>query len=209
MFFSRLIFNIGLVGMHFGHFWPPRTPGGCQGGSLGPKNVIFLGATFWFQIEKFCAFVFTHFSPKWPFLVSCGAIFGQKTKRIKCFQSIQSKISQFGTKMWLPKKLHFLVPGTPPDPPIPPLTPPRGPGGPKMAKMHSLKSNNDNQCQKSHFRGVKNFNLFFHSECPNLSCHGHFHSQEFETSKPLVLFVSELELGCSLRKASQLESVLP
>ena len=76
------------------------------------------------------------------------------------------KKSQFVTKMRLPKKLQFLVPGTPPEPPIPPLTPPRGPGGPKMAKMHSLKSNNDNQCQKSHFRGVKNFDLFFHLECP-------------------------------------------
>ena len=67
--------------------------------------------------------------------------------------------------MWLPKKLQFLVPGTPPEPPIPPLTPPRGPGGPKMAKMHSLKSIDDNLCQKSHFWGVKKIDLFFHSEC--------------------------------------------
>ena len=39
-----------------------------------------------------------------------------------------------------------------------------------MAKMHSLKSNNDNECQKSHFRGVKNFDLFFHSECTFMPC---------------------------------------
>ena len=76
--------------------------------------------------------------------------------------------------MWLPKKLQFLVPGTPPDPPIPPLTPPRGPGEPKMAKMHSLKSNNDNECQKSHFRGVKNFDLFFHSVCTNCENRGNW-----------------------------------
>ena len=94
-----------------------------------------------------------------------GGSGGSKTWKIKCFQFIQSKISQFVTQMWLPKKLQFLVPGTPPDPPNTPLDPPRGPGEPKMAKMHSLKSNNDNKCQKSHFRGVENFDLFFHSEC--------------------------------------------
>ena len=32
MFFSLFIFIIGLVGMHFGHFWPTQPPGGCQGG---------------------------------------------------------------------------------------------------------------------------------------------------------------------------------
>ena len=110
--------------------------------------------------------MFTHFSPKTTIFALLRGHFWPKTWKIKCFQFIQSKISQFGTQMWLPKKLQFLVPGTPPEPPIPPLTPPRGPGGPKMAKMHSLKSNNDNQCQKSHFRGVKNFDLFFHLECP-------------------------------------------
>ena len=110
--------------------------------------------------------MFTHFSPKTTIFGLLRGHFWPKTWKIKCFQFIQSKISQFVTQMWLPKKLQFLVPGTPPEPPIPPLTPPRGPGGPKMAKMHSLKSNNDNQCQKSHFRGVKNFDLFFHLECP-------------------------------------------
>ena len=109
--------------------------------------------------------MFTHFSPKTTIFALLRGHFWPKTWKIKCFQFIQSKISQFVTQMWLPKKLQFLVPGTPPDPPIPPLTPPRGPGEPKMAKMHSLKSNNDNECQKSHFRGVKNFDLFFHSEC--------------------------------------------
>ena len=109
--------------------------------------------------------MFTHFSPKTTIFGLLRGHFWPKTWKIKCFQFIQSKISQFVTQMWLPKKLQFLVPGTPPDPPIPPLTPPRGPGEPKMAKMHSLKSNNDNECQKSHFRGVKNFDLFFHSEC--------------------------------------------
>ena len=67
---------------------------------------------------------------KRPFLVSWGAIFGQKTWKIKCFQFIQSKISQFVTQMWLPKKLQFLVPGTPLTPPYPPNTP-QGSGGAK------------------------------------------------------------------------------
>ena len=45
--------------MHFGHFWPPRTHGGGQGGmgvqagSVGPKIITFLGAIFGFQIVKF------------------------------------------------------------------------------------------------------------------------------------------------------------
>ena len=88
--------------------------------------------------------------------------------------------------MWLPKKLQFLVPGTPPEPPIPPLTPPRGPGGPKMAKMHSLKSIDDNLCQKSHFWGVKKIDLFFHSECTYkktaILC-----GREFEVSKTTII----------------------
>ena len=109
--------------------------------------------------------MFTHFSPKTTIFGLLRGHFWPKTWKIKCFQFIQSKISQFGTQMWLPKKLQFLVPGTPSDPPVPPLTPPRGPGGPKMAKMHSLKSIDDNLCQKSHFWGVKKIDLFFHSEC--------------------------------------------
>ena len=109
--------------------------------------------------------MFTHFSPKTTIFGLLRGHFWPKTWKIKCFQFIQSKISQFVTQMWLPKKLQFLVPGTPPEPPIPPLTPPRGPGGPKMAKMHSLKSIDDNLCQKSHFWGVKKIDLFFHSEC--------------------------------------------
>ena len=108
--------------------------------------------------------MFTHFSPKTTIFGLLRGHFWPKTWKIKCFQFIQSKISQFVTQMWLPKKLQFLVPGTPPEPPIPPLTPPRGPGGPKMAKMHSLKSIDDNLCQKSHFWGVKKIDLFFHSE---------------------------------------------
>ena len=35
MAFLALTNIIGLEGMHFGHFWPPRTPGGCQGGYGG------------------------------------------------------------------------------------------------------------------------------------------------------------------------------
>ena len=32
MAFLAFIIIIGLEGMHFGHFWLPRTPGGGQGG---------------------------------------------------------------------------------------------------------------------------------------------------------------------------------
>ena len=39
MAFLALIIINGLVGMHFGHFWPPRTPGGCQGGYGGSGGV--------------------------------------------------------------------------------------------------------------------------------------------------------------------------
>ena len=56
MAFLALIIIIGLEGMHFGHFWLPRTPGGVKGGmggSRGPKIVTFLGATFGLQIGKF------------------------------------------------------------------------------------------------------------------------------------------------------------
>ena len=60
MVFLALTYIIGLEGMHFGHFWPPRTPGGCQGwvwgvqgGSVGPKIATFLGAILGFQIVKF------------------------------------------------------------------------------------------------------------------------------------------------------------
>jgi len=60
MAFLALTNIIGLEGMHFGHFWPPRTPGGCQGGyggfrggSVGPKIATFLGAILGFQIVKF------------------------------------------------------------------------------------------------------------------------------------------------------------
>ena len=70
--------------------------------------------------------MFTHFSPKTTIFALLRGHFWPKTWKIKCFQFIQSKISQFVTQMWLPKKLQFLVPGTPPDPPIPPLTPPPG-----------------------------------------------------------------------------------
>ena len=38
-------------------------------------------------------------------------------------------------------------------------------GGPKMAKMQPVKSTDDSYCQKSHFWGVNNFDLFFHLEC--------------------------------------------
>ena len=110
-------------------------------------------------------FYFHPFQPKTTIFGLLRGHFWPKTWKIKCFQFIQSKISQFVTQMWLPKKLQFLVPGTPPDPPHTPLTPPRGPGEPKMAKMHSLKSIDDNLCQKSHFWGVKKIDLFFHSEC--------------------------------------------
>ena len=27
--------------MHFGHFWPPRTPGGCQGGVGGVRGGLW------------------------------------------------------------------------------------------------------------------------------------------------------------------------
>ena len=60
MVFLALTYIIGLEGMHFGHFWPPRTPGGCQGGYggfregfVGPKIATFLGAILGFQIVKF------------------------------------------------------------------------------------------------------------------------------------------------------------
>ena len=60
MAFLALTIINGLEGMHFGHFWPPQTPGGgsggvwgSQGGSRGPKIVTFLGATFALQIGKF------------------------------------------------------------------------------------------------------------------------------------------------------------
>ena len=36
-FFALTIIN-GLEEMHFGHFWPPRTPGGCQGGYGGCRG---------------------------------------------------------------------------------------------------------------------------------------------------------------------------
>ena len=52
------------------------------------------------------------FQPKRPVLVSVRrkGHFWPKTWNIKCFQFIQSKISQFGTQMWFPKKLQFLIP---------------------------------------------------------------------------------------------------
>ena len=144
--------------------------------------------------------MFTHFSPKTTIFALLRGHFWPKTWKIKCFQFIQSKISQFGTQMWLPKKLQFLVPGTPPEPPIPPLTPPRGPGGPKMAKMHSLKSNNDNQCQKSHFRGVKNFDLFFHLECP--TCKSENCGQPSKVKSPPIittLIMTWCQILCTMR----------
>ena len=94
-----------------------------------------------------------------------------KTWKIKCFQFIQSKISQFVTQMWLPKKLQFLVPGTPPDPPIPPLTPPGVRGSQKWPKCIPSSPIMIINAKKSHFRGVKNFDLFFHSECTCLFFH--------------------------------------
>ena len=43
-----------------------------------------------------------------------------KSWNIQCFQFTQSKISHYGTQMWLPKKLQFLVPLPPPlIPPVP------------------------------------------------------------------------------------------
>ena len=76
MVFLALTIIIGLGGMHFGHFRPPPEPlGGVRvgvRGSLGPKNVTFLGATFWFQIEKFLivwtenTLFFLFFGQKWP-----------------------------------------------------------------------------------------------------------------------------------------------
>ena len=78
--------------------------------------------------------MFTHFSPKTTIFALLRGHFWPKTRKIKCFQFIQSKISQFVTQMWLPKKLQFLVPGTPPDPPIPPLTPPGVRGSQKWPK---------------------------------------------------------------------------
>ena len=60
MVFLALTIIIGLMGMHFGHFWPPPDPwgvsggvGGGQGGSVGPKFSNFFGATFGFQNAKF------------------------------------------------------------------------------------------------------------------------------------------------------------
>ena len=78
--------------------------------------------------------MFTHFSPKTTIFGLLRGHFWPKTWKIKCFQFTQSKISQFVTQMWLPKKLQFLVPGTPPDPPIPPLTPPGVRGSQKWPK---------------------------------------------------------------------------
>ena len=49
-FFETPCIIIKLEGMHFG---PPWTPGGCQGVSVGPRIVTFLGATFGFQIVNF------------------------------------------------------------------------------------------------------------------------------------------------------------
>ena len=88
MAFLALTIINGLVGMHFGHFWPPRTPGGCQGGmggSVGPKFSTFCGATFGFQNVKFWIVstentIFSKFlaknSPsrgqKWPFWAQMG-----------------------------------------------------------------------------------------------------------------------------------------
>ena len=60
------------------------------------------------------------FQPKTAIFCLLRGHFWPKTWKIKCFQFIQSKIFQFWTQMWLPKKLQFLVPGTAPDPPIPP-----------------------------------------------------------------------------------------
>ena len=39
MAFLALTIIIGLGGMYFGHFWPPQTPGGCQGGVGGSGGV--------------------------------------------------------------------------------------------------------------------------------------------------------------------------
>ena len=79
-------------------------------------------------------FYFHPFQPKTTIFGLLRGHFWPKTWKIKCFQFIQSKISQFVTQMWLPKKLQFLVPGTPPDPPIPPLTPPGVRGSQKWPK---------------------------------------------------------------------------
>ena len=73
-------------------------------------------------------FYFHPFQPKTTIFGLLRGHFWPKTWKIKCFQFIQSKISQFGTQMWLPKKLQFLVPQTPPEPPYPPDTP-KGSGG--------------------------------------------------------------------------------
>ena len=52
-FFLALTIIIGLEGMHFGNFWPPRTPGGRlvgmegSGGVRGTKNCNFFGSHIW------------------------------------------------------------------------------------------------------------------------------------------------------------------
>ena len=115
--------------------------------------------------------MFTHFSPKTTIFCLLRGHFWPKTWKIKCFQFIQSKISQFVTQMWLPKKLQFLVPGTPPDPPIPPLTPPGVRGSQKWPKCIPSSPIMIMNAKKAISGGGKNFDLFFHSECTNYSCH--------------------------------------
>ena len=113
--------------------------------------------------------MFTHFSPKTTIFGLLRGHFWPKTWKIKCFQFIQSKISQFVTQMWLPKKLQFLVPGTPPEPPIPPLTPPRGPGGPKMAKMYFLSPMMIVNAKKAISGGSKMSTYFFTWNVPDFT----------------------------------------
>ena len=53
MAFLALTIINGLEGMHFGHFWLPRTPGGVKGGMggsggvPGTKNCNFFGSHIW------------------------------------------------------------------------------------------------------------------------------------------------------------------
>ena len=101
-----------------------------------PQRVFFVR---FYQIWRWCfweksTFLHTLFWPKtaqndhfWP----PEELFLAKNLENKCFQFIQSKISQFGTQIWLPKRLQFLVPRTPPWTPHTPPDTPQGFGGAK------------------------------------------------------------------------------
>ena len=72
----------------------------------------FREGVFW---EK-STFAYTHFSPKQTFLAPLNGCFWPNTWKIKCFQFIQCKVSQFGAQMWLLRNLQFWSHGPPQKP---------------------------------------------------------------------------------------------